>query len=275
MVNSCTAIIQARMGSERFYGKVLKPLPFNSNFCILDQIISRVKAANVEQVIVATSNQINDNEIFNYCQKKGYLCFRGDEENVLKRFYDTAKYFNSKNIIRITGDNPCIDPKYLKISVDDFFKNSPEYFATRGLPLGTNFEIFTFAAFEKCYLQAKEKYDIENVTPYFYNNTNIFKVHLAQYDFDKKEIRLTVDTKADYMFMCVLYDYLYPHNNMFGLNEILKLFLDKPYIFDINNNIAQKRFIANDTDELKYALEILEPYHLKNAEKIINKEIKY
>ncbi len=265
MVNTCTAIIQARMGAERFYGKVLKPLPFNSELCILDQIVIRVKAAGIENIIIATSINEKDSAIVTHCEKMKYKYFQGDEENVLKRFYDTADFNKCKNVIRITADNPFIDPKYLKDSVTAFQTNAPEYFATRGLPLGTNFEIFTFKALEKCFANAKEKYDTENVTSYMYNNPSLFNVQLKQYDFDKKELRLTIDTTHDYIFACTLYDMLYHNNNLFGLEEILNLFQTKPYLFEINNNIAQKRQLFDLNDEFKFALEVLKPYDLKNV----------
>lgn len=271
MVNSCTAIIQARIGAERFYGKVLKSLPFNSNLCILDQIVIRVKAAGIENIIIATSTNKKDSDIIAHCEKMGYKYFQGNEENVLKRFYDTAVYNDCINIIRVTADNPFIDPIYMKDSVSEFINNSPEYFATRGLPLGTNFEIFTFKTLEKCFKEAKEKYDTENVTSYIYNNPKFFKIQLKKYDFDKKELRLTVDTKNDYLFACSVYELLYQNNNLFGLKEILELFNTKPYIFEINNNITQKRQITDLNDEIKFALEILKPYELKNVEELLKK----
>lgn len=274
MVDSLTAIIQARMGAERFYGKVLKSLPFNSDLCILDQIVIRIKAAGIENIIVATSTNQNDSAIIAHCDKMNYKYFQGDEENVLKRFYDAANYNKCKNVIRVTADNPFIDPIYMKDSVDEFLNNFPEYFATRGLPLGTNFEIFTFKALERCYSQAKDRYDTENVTSYIYNNPNLFNIQFKKYNFDKRELRLTVDTKHDYIFACAIYDALYLNNILFGLKEILDLFETKPYLFEINNNITQKKQINNLNEELIFALEILKPYDLKNIVDLLKSKIK-
>ena len=107
------AFIQARMSSTRLPGKVLKLI---NGKPVLWHVVSRLQfSKNLTKIVVLTSTDKSDDEISDYCKDQNFLCFRGDLDDVLKRFYDASNFYNSDNIIRITADCPLIDP----VIVDD------------------------------------------------------------------------------------------------------------------------------------------------------------
>jgi spore coat polysaccharide biosynthesis protein SpsF (cytidylyltransferase family) len=105
-MNDIGIIIQARTGSARLPGKTL--LPFFEDKSILDIIIENIQNHFQEKIIIATTQNTQDEKIVEIAKRNKVLWFRGNEENVLKRFIDAAKNFGLNTIIRICGDNPFI-----------------------------------------------------------------------------------------------------------------------------------------------------------------------
>ena len=102
------AIIQARMGSTRLPGKVLRPL---AGLPMLARVVNRVAAAgSVDAVLVATSDQPRDDVLADFCSAHAIDCFRGSEEDVLHRFWQAACAKGGDPVLRITADCPCADP---------------------------------------------------------------------------------------------------------------------------------------------------------------------
>ena len=139
------AIIQARISSTRLPRKVLKKIEGKT---ILEHVINRVKAAkNLDNVIVATTVKKEDLEIVKICASLGISVFCGSEDDVLDRYYQTARLFNAEHIVRITSDCPLIDFKVIDDVVDLYFKKNADY-ATNTLPEtfpdGEDVEIFSF-----------------------------------------------------------------------------------------------------------------------------------
>ena len=110
-------IIQARMGSFRLPKKVMKKI--DNDLTVLDYVIEQIKSSkNIEKIIVATTILEEDNIISDYLYSHKYEVFRGSSEDVLDRFYQCAKKFSIDTIVRITADNPLIDPKIIDMAVD-------------------------------------------------------------------------------------------------------------------------------------------------------------
>jgi spore coat polysaccharide biosynthesis protein SpsF len=207
-------VIQARMGSSRLPGKVLKKLGDKS---LLGYLISRLfKMQNKVKIVIATSNLDNDDKIESFCKLNNISCFRGDEENVLERYYLCAKKEGFEHIIRLTGDNPFIDIEELDNLIDLHLRNSSDYsrsFAV--LPKGVGGEIFTFEALEISYKKGHKENHIEHVNEYIEGNKDKFKISELKVDLKKNrpEISLTVDTLDDYKKACFIvntsrYDYI-------------------------------------------------------------------
>lgn len=174
------AIIQARTGSKRFPKKVLKLI---SNKSLIDWVLSRTKKAKkLTQIILATTIHKRDDILANIGKKNKVLIYRGDEKNVLKRYFDAAKLYKADLIIRICSDNPLVDPSQIDYLIKKFNTKNFEYAYNHQSRLNTNYadgfgaEILTFNALKKVYLMAKSKSHKEHVTKFIWDNLKKFKV---------------------------------------------------------------------------------------------------
>ena len=162
-------IIQARMGSTRFPGKILKKI---DNKSLLELQYRRLKnSKKAQQIIIATSDKKSDDCIEELCFQLNIKCFRGSESNVLDRYYQTAKYFNLDVIIRSNGDCPFIDPVQIDKIIDIWKLNYPKYdyisnILEESFPLGMHIEIFSIIALERALKESKIEEDLEHVTPF-------------------------------------------------------------------------------------------------------------
>lgn len=245
-MNKFSAIVQARMGSTRLPGKIMKDL---SGKPVLWHVVDRLKhSKKIDKVIIATTVLAEDDKVENFCEENNIPFFRGSVEDVLSRYYYTAQKFSCKNIIRITSDCPVIDPEIIDKMIDlfdnensgevkiDYLSNSLE----RTFPRGLDAEIFTFDVLEKTFNSATEKYEKEHVTPYIYKHPALFKLKNYSNDKDYSNLRWTLDTPQDLQLIREIYNVLYKGNKIFLFKEILELVKKNPKLKEINNSIKQK-----------------------------------
>ena len=165
------AIVQARMNSSRLRGKVLKKIGPLTCIELLLKRLSKSKLIN--KIIVATSTNPQDNILYNQLSEMGVECFRGEEQNVLKRFVDLLRNTNATNIIRITGDCPLIDPLLVDKIIEAFLKRNVDYGSNVNPPTfpdGMDVEVISFSSLEKAHMKSKDKFDLEHVTPFIRRN---------------------------------------------------------------------------------------------------------
>lgn len=268
------AIIQARMSSSRLPNKVLMPLPYGGKDCVLQQVIRRVlKSKFINQVIVATSDHIEDEKISNIAKLENVPCYRGSLDNVLDRFYNAALKFNLDVIVRITSDNPCIDFTILDDVIKSHLELNADYTSTslnNKFPVGIGCEIINFSALRTSFLNASEKYEKEHVTPFIYKTyPNEFNINSYSCNQDNSNLRVTLDTPQDYALLCSVYDLLYEKNRFFTLNEILDLFNKKPWLKIINEDIIQKKVYNTLSEELEEAVYLCDKQDLNKAANFI------
>ncbi|AJD92136.1 acylneuraminate cytidylyltransferase [Jeotgalibacillus malaysiensis] len=237
-------IIQARMGSTRLSGKVMKELKGAS---VLSHVITRVRqAALVDEVIIATTTLDRDDVIEEEAKKNNALVFRGSEHDVLSRYYLAAKEYQIDIIVRVTSDCPVIDPHVIDDLVSQFEKGSNEVVTNAGpdasqrtFPRGLDTEVFSFQMLEEAFLNAKETYQREHVTPYIYEHSD--HIHYVQAGKDESRHRWTLDTEEDLALMVEIYDRLFQGTHDFYLRELLQLFEQEPSLAQINAHIEQKK----------------------------------
>lgn len=238
-------VIQARMGATRLPGKILAPFGKRS---VLAWVVERALAAkNIDRVVVATTISPLDDETEKLCIQNGYAYVRGSEDDVLGRFADAIQAYPADIIIRWTADNPLVDTNEMSRLVEILQTEQLDYVSNHktGLPLGMGVEVFTSKAFERVCTEAKTPYDLEHVTPYFYQHPEIFKIRTVEplevYPFAKK-IRLTLDTPEDQHFFTAL---------VAGLNlsdpssqpstaEIISYLEAHPEVTELNSHVRQK-----------------------------------
>ncbi|QZY56318.1 cytidylyltransferase domain-containing protein [Crassaminicella profunda] len=229
------AIIQARMGSTRLPGKVLLPLKGKP---VLWHIVNRLKACkNINNIVIATSVEENDNKIECFCKENKIDYFRGSEKNVLERYYFTARKFQADHIVRITADNPVLDPKIIDELIDIYKKDQYDFYGVgSGFPYGISGAIFSFKALEESYLNAKVPSEKEHVGLYIKKRSKEYKVGFYGKYKDLGDYRWTLDTKEDYLLIKKIYDALYKKEELFFTEDILKFIEKNPQFKTINKN---------------------------------------
>jgi spore coat polysaccharide biosynthesis protein SpsF len=240
-----TIIIQARIGSTRLPNKIFKPLAGKP---VVWHVLNRLSfTKQIDKIIIATTTLQEDDRVEEFCATNKISFYRGSSDDVLSRYYEAAKKFNTEIIIRITSDCPVIDPAILdkmiqeyidsnKIQKLDYLSNS----IVRTFPRGLDVEIFSFEALEKTFLEAKQNYEHEHVTPYIYQHPEIFNIKNYASGIDFSFHRWTVDTEEDYQLISKIYDELYRPGKIFLFEDILRLFERKPELLSINQNVKQK-----------------------------------
>lgn len=245
-MNKITAIVQARMGSTRLPGKVMKHL---QNKPVLWHVHNRLSfAKKINKIIIATTILKEDDIIKSFCEDNNISFFRGSAENVLSRYFLTAQKFHCENIIRVTSDCPLIDPAILDFMIEEFFRaknthQNIDYLSNslqRTFPRGLDAEIFTFKALEKTFNEANEPYEKEHVTPYIYQHPKLFKLKNYSFNKDYSNLRWTLDTQEDFELIKEIYADLYNQNKIFLFDDILALIEKKPYLKKFNAGIKQK-----------------------------------
>jgi spore coat polysaccharide biosynthesis protein SpsF len=202
-------VIQARMGSTRLYGKVLKLI---AGKALLDHVLERLILLKfpVNKIIVATTVNDQDDVIVQHCLAKGVEVFRGSETDVLSRYFECAKEFGLEHVVRLTADNPFTDIEELQRLIHEHLTIGNDYTHSFGhMPLGVGAEIFTFLALEKSAREAYASNQREHVNEYFQENSKTFKISTLEISVDKyaPDLRLTVDTEEDYKRACVIAGY--------------------------------------------------------------------
>ena len=233
------------MGSTRFPGKVMKVIEEKT---ILEYVFSQVEFSNkIKKIIIATTTNVNDNIIEEFCKNRNILNFRGSENDVLDRYYKCAKKFNLKNIVRITSDNPLIDPQIIDYCIEEFLKNDLDYISTEHpptFPQGYAVEVFSINTLKIAWDNAKKNSEREHVTPYFYNNPKKFKIK----NFSNKEnfsnIRCTLDRENDFEFIKNIIINIKKQPRL--LNDVLKVVSEHPEFLNINkNNIYNEGYLKS------------------------------
>ena len=233
-----TIIIQARMNSSRFPGKVMELI---NNKPLIEIIINRLKKSKqVNDLLVATTNTKSDEKLINFLKKKKINFFTGPEENVLARYYHAAKKNNSKIIVRITADCPMADPLIVDEFVKDFKKSKVDYLSNTDpwtYPDGLDVEVFSYELLKKAYIKTKKnnkKYDGVLIS-YLRNNKNL-KIKKKKSPLDKKfnKIRLTIDEKIDLEMIRDIFKKFKP-DIYFNYKQIEKLYKKEKKIFSKNS----------------------------------------
>ena len=237
------AIVQARVGSSRLPGKVLLKLPFGGSHSIVENVLLRaMKVPAVDTVVLATSREPENDSLASCANRAGASLFRGSENNVLERFYQAATEHGLKTIVRLTADNPCIDPANVQRALDEHAVQGADYTRTVGLPLGMNVEVFSFGALVRVFEAADRDDDKEHVTLYMNRHPASFKI--CRLDWAKagyEDLRMTVDWEGDYAFACFLYDRLYETEPCFGLDAVMELLDRYPWAKMINRTLRQEQ----------------------------------
>lgn len=246
--NFVVATIEARMSSSRLPGKVMmkacgKPL--------LELLIERVRAvAGIDEVVVATTINPADDEIQRWAQGSRVACFRGSEDDVLKRVLESCDSVGGDIIVELTADNPLIDPELSAQTLALYLENTAAYVSNcdlPGFPNGMNVQVFSRDLLALADLEGNLPDDREHVSWFFRRQPDRFtKLFLPPPPTARRpELRLTVDELPDYMLVTAIFEALYANNKLFSLYDILA-FLDTHPELAASNSTVKQRKVTND-----------------------------
>lgn len=234
------AIIQARMGSTRLPGKVLKDLGGET---VLARVLNRTRSATLlDEVVVATSVLPADDVIARECEGLKVACFRGDEVDVLDRYYRAAQQFAADLIVRITADCPLIDPELMDATIRTSLDQKADYASNslaRTYPRGLNVEVFTADALSRAWSAAKEEYQRTHDPPYLYENPELFKVISIAGEVDRSKYRWTLDTAEDWELLRAVYKHFGNRDSIRWI-EVLGFIEAQPELAALNSHVRQK-----------------------------------
>jgi len=220
------AIVQARMNSSRFTGKVLREIEGKS---LLEILIDRLHYSRaLDKIIVSTTGSSKDDPIAEFCRTRNIAFYRGSEKDLLDRTYRAAQNFKVSTIVRLTSDCPLIDPEVVD-NIVDIFKNNREsydFVANTAPPPGTypegmDVEVFSFNSLETAWREAKKPSDREHVTFFFWKQPERFRLHRVEAPQDWSNIRLTVDHADDLEIVEQIYCNFKENTKPVGVAELV------------------------------------------------------
>jgi spore coat polysaccharide biosynthesis protein SpsF len=230
------------MGSTRLPGKVLLDLAGKP---MLVRDIERIQRSNkIDDIVIATTIKPEDDKITSLCHDYGWNFFRGSENDVLDRYYQAAREYQAKTIVRITSDCPLIEPTIVDKLLVKFSTSEPDIdyvsniFPRRTYPRGLDTEVMSFSALERCWKEELNPAYREHVTPYIHHNPDRFRISEMNHTRDLSSMRWTVDTPEDFEFVIRVYQYL--GEERFSWIDILDLLQKHPELPEINKEIIQK-----------------------------------
>lgn len=233
------------MGSSRLPGKVLMDIAGQT---MLSQVVMRLRRAkHIEEILVATTDQPADDAIVAECRKADVKVSRGDQADVLDRYYRAAQLSKADVVVRITSDCPLIDPGLTDQTIARFLEAGPDYASNalvRTYPRGLDTEVMSFDALARTWRKAQKPYEREHVTPYIYEHPEEFKLLPVTGEVDFSHHRWTVDTPEDLDFVRAVYNRLKATPDFAG-REILELLEREPELVELNRAVKQKDLQEN------------------------------
>lgn len=248
------AIIQVRMTSTRLPGKVM--LEINGK-PLLAYMLERLKFSKlIGKVIIATTINYKDNVIVKFCKKAGIDFYRGSENDVLDRYYNTAKEFCVKHIVRVSSDCPLIDPRVCDHIADVYFKSNVDFVHTGPtFAEGVDCEIFSFNVLEKAWNEASLKSEREHLTLYIHNHPELFKKITLINETDDSKYRFTVDELEDFLVVKAILEALYRKNSRPFTTSEIKIFLDsRPDVYKLNTHIIRNEGLLKSLKEDRFVV---------------------
>ena len=239
------ASIEARMGSSRLPGKVLKNFGDETTLSLLVKRLQKSKYLN--DIVIATSVSSKDDLICNWCFENNISFFRGSEDDVLDRVVRAHEKMGTDLIVEITGDCPFTDPKIVDLAVQTFLDNDYDVVTNCGnnlsWPMGMYAQVFSLENLKWVNKNISDIVVHEHVSLYFYENLNLYNVFelIAPKNVSYPNMRIVLDYEEDFIFLTKIYEILSTkYNDFFEINDIVNLLKSQPELLSINKNCKEK-----------------------------------
>jgi spore coat polysaccharide biosynthesis protein SpsF len=250
-------VVQARSGSTRLPGKILKHICGKP---VLILQLERILAARTSfQLVVATTTDSIDDPIEEICKENKILCYRGHPTDLLDRHYNAALQLGAEAVVKIPSDCPLIDPAVIDKVLNFYLENQDKYDFVSNLhpatyPDGNDVEIIPFKILEIAFKEAQKDFEREHTTPFIWDQPERFRIGNVVME-NGQDLsmthRFTIDYIEDYEFIKAVYDELYEKNKLFSLKDILDLLERRPDIININKKYCGVNWYRKNINELK------------------------
>ena len=251
---SIVAIVQARMSSTRFPGKVLAPI--GERPMILEQLDRVGRSSRIDRIVVATSDDPSDDSLAQVLQGAGYSVYRGPLDDVMARFAGAADQYQADAIVRITADCPLISPSVIDQVIEQFESAGVDY-ASNTLnptyPDGLDVEVFRSSVLSDLARLDLDEDEREHVTLGIYRRPEQFTLHsVVDPTGDRSHLRWTVDTPTDLEFVTWIYGNLADHRPDFDYSDILELLTEHPeQSRTTDHGVRNAALIGKDTGAMR------------------------
>ena len=233
---SVNAIIQARCGSTRFPNKVFALIDGQP---LLYHVVNRLTyAKTLDDIVVATTVNAQDDAIEQWCREHQVHCFRGSEEDVLNRYFSASEAFPSDYVVRITADDPFKEPAVIDAVVNKLVNGGYDHVTNNlppSFPEGLDCEAFTKAALDRSEREAETAFEREHVTQYIYHHPEIFRIGNVSNGVNLSSLRWTIDKDADLEMVRAVYAHRdKSRSGILLMDEILAILEAYPEIARMN-----------------------------------------
>lgn len=232
------AVVQARMGSTRLPGKVMRQIAGRP---MIDWVVDRaMRIPSVERVVVATSKKSTEAPLVEHCRRRKIPVYRGPEEDVLARYVGAAESFDIDTVVRCTSDCPLLMPEVSQRVIDRYLNAECDYASNtleRTYPRGLDTEVIALEMLALVEREATVPDDREHVTPYVCRHTDRFNLCSVVSNMDRSDLRWTVDEEADLNLVRRVYKLL--SEPMASYKKVLALFDEYPELAEINSEVRQ------------------------------------
>jgi len=250
-MNDTVVIVQARMGSTRLPGKVLKSILGRPMFSYQLERLRRVRLA--QRVVVATTTAAADDAIVAFCNAEGLDCTRGSEQDVLARYCDAIRQYGAQTVVRVTSDCPLLDPGLVDLAIATFHgPKHPDYVSNMlqpTWPYGMAVEVVAAAVLLEAEREARDSAEREHVTPFVYWHPEKYRLESLMHSPDLSAHRWTVDTPQDLDLVTRILEALYPRKPDFVMADVLELLERHPDWPAINAAVPQKTVVSARSDQ--------------------------
>ena len=226
------------MGSSRLPNKSLMDIDGKT---ALEFMIDRVRKSDlIDDIVIATTINQKDDVIANLCINNQINCYRGSENDVLDRYYQSAKKYEAKIVVRLTSDCPLIDPDLIDETINIFINKKVDYASNavppdkKKYPDGSDVEVFSFDALQRSWVETTDIKDREHVTFYMWDKRDNFNTIMLDNEHDWGRYRITVDYIEDLELVRKIVKKLNDNNLDGSTKEIIEI-IESEKLFKINS----------------------------------------
>ena len=245
------ALVQARMGSTRLPGMVLRAIVGKP---MIELLLARLsQSSELDEIVVAASEEVKNDKLQSVVESLNYKCTRGNEKDVLNRFYESAKSVGADVIVRITGDCPLVDPVLVDRCIKGYKNSNVDYFSNINpatYPDGLDIEVMSFESIERANNETDSDFDREHVTPYIRNSDSFSKSSISHIE-DLSSQRWSVDEPEDLIVVTNIFEHFSPDIH-FNWHQVLELKKLNPNLFLENQKIKNNEGATMGTGQKLY-----------------------